>query len=55
MCRAVINDIFIFLYWLAEVDAVMEKLRKACVPDYKCSKRSYVLARILTCAPNQNL
>jgi len=26
-----------------EVDAVLEILRKACVLDYKCSKRSYVL------------
>jgi len=33
----------------------MEKLRKACVLDLKCSKRSYVLARISTYVTNQNL
>jgi len=32
----------------------MEKL-KACVLDLKCSKRSYVRARISTRAPNRNL
>jgi len=33
----------------------MEKLRKACVLDYKCSKRSYAFMRISTRSPNQNL
>jgi len=32
-----------------------KKLRKTCVLDYKCSKRSYVLARISTSTPKQNL
>jgi len=38
-----------------EVGAVKEKLRKACVLDWKCSKKSYVMARISTSAPTQNL
>jgi len=38
-----------------EVGAVMEKLRKACVLDWKCRIRSYVLVRISTHVPNQNL
>jgi len=38
-----------------EVGAVMEKLKKACVLDQKCSIKSYVQARISTRAPNQNL
>jgi len=33
----------------------MEKLKKACVRDLKCSKRGYALARISTLAPNHNL
>jgi len=32
----------------------MEKLRKAYVLDQRCSKGSYVLARMLTCTPNQS-
>jgi len=33
----------------------MEKLRKACVLEKKCSKKSYVFEKMLTHTPNQNL
>jgi len=33
----------------------MEKLRKSCDLDEKCSKRCYVLTRISTFVSNQNL
>jgi len=34
-----------------EVGTVMEKLRKACVLEWKCSKSSYVFAKVSTCTP----
>jgi len=38
-----------------EVGAIMEKLRKTCVLDWKCNKRSYVLAKISTCPKPKSL
>jgi len=32
-----------------EVGVIMENLRKTCVLDWKCNKRSYVLDKISTC------